>query len=86
MAVYQPLEEESHGLPGGGRRRPRLSSAYQRMITELRGRRYLDLEKDSQFSEAWMILGIMLTLIGLLLDIPFMLAVTISLFVIAAAG
>ena len=83
--VYQPLlDKESSSLDS--RRKPRLGSAYQRMITELRGRRYLDLEKDSQFSEAWMILGIVLTLGGLLLNIPVMLAVALILFVVAAAG
>jgi len=56
------------------------------MITELRGGRYLDLEKDTQFSEAWIMLGIMLTLGGLLLNIQSMLAVALILFVVAAAG
>jgi uncharacterized protein (DUF58 family) len=56
------------------------------MLAELRGRRYMNLEKDSQFNEAWMILGVMLTLGGLLLDIPFMLAAAMALFVVAAAG
>jgi uncharacterized protein (DUF58 family) len=56
------------------------------MIAELRGRRYLDLERDSQFSEAWVVLGVMLTLGGLLLDIQFMLAAAMALFVVAAAG
>jgi uncharacterized protein (DUF58 family) len=79
------IYQESQGL-SDGRRKPWLGSAYQRMITELRGRRYLDLEKDSQFSEAWMILGIVLTLGGLLLNIPVMLAVALILFVVAAAG
>lgn len=82
----QTLNGESQGLLGGGRSKRRLGSAYQRMIAELRGRRYLDLEKDSQFSEAWMILGVMLTLGGLLLDIQFMLAMAMILFVVAAAG
>ncbi|MDH4136942.1 MAG: hypothetical protein OEW09_09560, partial [Anaerolineae bacterium] len=82
----QTLNGESQGLLGGGRRKRRLDSAYQRMIAELRGRRYLDLEKDSQFSEAWMILGVMLTLGGLLLNIQFMLAMAMILFVVAAAG
>jgi uncharacterized protein (DUF58 family) len=82
----QTLNGESQGLLGGGRSKSRLSSTYQRMIAELRGRRYLDLEKDSQFSEAWMILGVMLTLGGLLLNIQFMLAMAVILFVVAAAG
>ena len=63
-----------------------MSSVYQRMIAELRGGRYLDLRKDSQFSEAWIILGIMLTLGGLLLNIQSMLAMAMILFVVAAAG
>lgn len=53
---------------------------------ELRGRRYLDLEKDSQFSEAWIMLGILLTLGGLLLNIQSMLAMALILFVVAATG
>jgi uncharacterized protein (DUF58 family) len=72
--------------PPGNRKKPQLDSAYQRMIAELRGGRYLDLGKDSQFSEAWIVLGIMLTLGGLLLDIQATLAVALALFVVAAAG
>jgi len=83
--IYQSLDKRSQDSPGDGGK-SRLSSAYQRMITELRGRRYLDLGKDSQFSEAWIILGIMLTLGGLLLNIQSMLAVALILFVVAAAG
>ena len=84
--VYQPLDKEAQGLPGGGTTKTRLGGAYQRMMAELRGRRYLDLGKDSQFSEAWIVLGIMLTLGGLLLNIQSMLAVALILFVVAAAG
>ena len=82
---YQSLDEKSQGSPGG-RRKQQLGSAYQGMIAELRGRRYLDLEKDSQFSEAWIMLGIMLTVGGLLLNIQSMLAMALILFVVAAAG
>jgi uncharacterized protein (DUF58 family) len=83
--IHQPLDQKSQGSPDG-RKKPLLGSVYQRMIVELRGGRYLDLGKDSQFSEAWMILGIMLTLGGLLLNIQFMLAAALILFVVAAAG
>jgi len=83
--IHQSLHEKPQGSPGS-RRKPQLDSIYQRVIAELRGKRYLDLEKDSQFSEAWMIMGIMLTLGGLLLNIQAMLAVALILFVVAAAG
>jgi uncharacterized protein (DUF58 family) len=83
--IYQSLDKRSQDSPGDGGK-SRLSSAYQRMIAELRGGRYLDLGKDSQFSEAWIVLGIMLTLGGLLLDIQAMLALALALFVVAAAG
>ena len=32
---------------------------------ELRNRRYIDVTKDTQFTDAWLILGILLTLVGL---------------------
>jgi uncharacterized protein (DUF58 family) len=57
---------------------------YQRLLRELRGDRYIDLEKDTQFSEAWVILGLLLTLTGLVLNNQFLLSVAIALFVVAA--
>jgi uncharacterized protein (DUF58 family) len=61
-------------------------SPYQRMLRELRGDRYLDLEKDSQFSDAWVILAVLLALVGLALDSRFLLAAALGLFVVAFAG
>jgi uncharacterized protein (DUF58 family) len=53
---------------------------------ELRGRRYIDLTKDTQFTDAWLILGILLTLGGLATSSRFLTAAAVCLFVIAAAG
>jgi hypothetical protein len=32
------------------------SGRYQRVLHELRGRRFIDLDKDTQFSDAWVVL------------------------------
>jgi uncharacterized protein (DUF58 family) len=56
------------------------------MLRELRGDRYLDLEKDTQFSDAWVMLGVLLTVIGLVLDNQFLLVVAVSLFVVASVS
>jgi len=69
--------------PGKGKE-PR--DLYQRMLREIRGSRYIDLEKDTQFSEAWVMLGLLLTLLGLVLDSHFLMVVAMSLFVVAAAS
>lgn len=53
---------------------------------ELRGRRYLDLSKDTQFSSAWLLLGLFLSLAGLLLQSGFLRATAATLFVVAAFG
>jgi uncharacterized protein (DUF58 family) len=56
---------------------------YQRTLKELRGGgRYIDLEKDTQFSDAWIVLGVLLTLVGLVLDSQLLTAAALSLFVI----
>jgi uncharacterized protein (DUF58 family) len=59
---------------------------YQRMLREVRGERYVDLEKDTQFSDAWILLGLFLTLFGLVLNHRFLLAAAAILFVVAAAS
>jgi uncharacterized protein (DUF58 family) len=69
---------------GPGEKEPR--TPYQRMLQELRGDRYLDLEKDTQFSDAWIILGLLLTLVGVVLNNQFLLIVALGLFGVAAAS
>ncbi len=46
--------------------------------------RYVDLEKDNQFSEAWVTLAVILTFLGILLSNVFLTAAALSLLVIAA--
>jgi len=73
-------------LEAGARERREPRDIYQRLLTELRGQRYLDLEKDTQFSDAWVMLGVLLTVVGLVLDNQFLLVVALSLFGVAAAS
>ncbi|UCC85596.1 MAG: DUF58 domain-containing protein [Anaerolineales bacterium] len=62
-------------------------TGYRRMLHEFRGGgRYIDLEKDTQFSDAWVVLGILLTLVGLALNSRFLTAAALSLFVIMMAS
>jgi uncharacterized protein (DUF58 family) len=60
-----------------------LQEKYQRTVRELRGGRYLDLSKDTQFSDAWLLLGVLLTGMGMLLDNAFLTGVALVLFVLA---
>ena len=53
---------------------------------ELRGARYRDKTKDTQFTDAWIVLAVLLTVIGLATDSRFPLLAALSLFVIAAAA
>ena len=71
------------GAPGG-EEEPR--NLWQRTLQELRGGRYLDLEKDTQFSEAWIILGVLLTLVGVALSNQFLLVVALGLFGVTAVS
>ncbi len=62
-------------------------AGYRRVLHELRGGgRYIDLEKDTQFSDAWIVLAVLLTLLGLALDSLLLTAAAVSLFVIIAAS
>jgi uncharacterized protein (DUF58 family) len=62
-------------------------AGYRRVLHELRGGgRYVDLEKDTQFSDAWIVLAVLLTLLGLALDSLLLTAAAVSLFVIIAAS
>lgn len=65
---------------------PASRSVYGRFLKELRGERYLDVEKETQFSEAWVMLGLLLTMVGLVLDNRFLLVVALSLFGVAVAS
>lgn len=47
---------------------------------QARGRRYIDETKDTQFSSAWIVLGLILTFGGLLVNSRFLLAAALSLF------
>lgn len=51
-----------------------------------RGRRYVDESKDTQFSSAWIALGLILTIGGLLLNSSFLLAAALSLFSVSAVA
>jgi uncharacterized protein (DUF58 family) len=75
----QPLEP-----PTGGEERPR--NLLRRTLKEIRGERYVDLEKDTQFSEAWIILGLLLTMVGTVLNNQFLLVAALSLFGVTAAS
>ena len=62
-------------------------TGYGRFLYELRGGgRYIDLEKDTQFNDAWIVLGILLTLVGLALDSLLLTAAAVSLFVVIATS
>jgi uncharacterized protein (DUF58 family) len=75
----QPVEQGIAGESEPGTR-------YQRTLSELRGGRYVDLEKDTQFSDAWVVLAILLTLIGLVLNSRFLTAAALALVVIMIAS
>jgi uncharacterized protein (DUF58 family) len=89
MTQMRPLPEEMRSasarppLASGPGQEPR--STYQRLMRELRRGRYVDVSKDTQFSEAWLLLAALVTLLGLAFRIPFMLAVAAGLILIAAA-
>jgi uncharacterized protein (DUF58 family) len=74
------------GRQAGGGSLPEPPGSSGRLLGELRGRRYLDLTKDTQFSEAWMMLGVLLTLLGLALTNRVLLAAACALFVVAGTG
>ena len=75
----RPAETRATETAGDGR-------GFQRLWQELRGGRYLDLQKDTQFSEAWIWLGLLLTLLGLAFNQQFLLSAAITLFVVAGVS
>jgi uncharacterized protein (DUF58 family) len=68
------------------RQAPPPASRMKWFTGELRQRRYIDVTKDTQFTDAWIILGILLTLVGLAANSRFLTAAAACLFVVAAAG
>ncbi len=48
--------------------------------------RYIDIENDTQFSDAWVILGVLLMFFGLVLQNVFLSAVAVALLVVAATS
>jgi uncharacterized protein (DUF58 family) len=83
--MLQPgLSEERAGQVGAEQRKDRLTA--ERLRRELRGDRYVDQSRDTQFSASWVWLGIVLTIAGLALDSSFLLATAAALWVIAGAS
>ena len=66
-----------------GRRCP---TGWRGFTGELRSRRYIDVTKDTQFSDAWLILGVIFTLVGLAVRSRFLTAAAACLFTVALAG
>jgi uncharacterized protein (DUF58 family) len=81
----QPQVEELRRpeLPG---KETQSENLYQRVVRELGHGRYVDVSKDTQFSEAWLMLAILLTVAGLLLNFDFLLAAALALFVVAGVA
>ncbi len=65
---------------------PQTTGRWTRFTDELHGRRYVDRTKDTQFTDAWILLGILLTLAGVATGSRFLTAAAACLFVIAAVG
>jgi uncharacterized protein (DUF58 family) len=68
------------------RQAPSPASRMRWFTGELRNRRYIDVTKDTQFTDAWILVGIVLTLVGLATNSRLLTAAAACLFVIAAAG
>ncbi|MFZ2518430.1 MAG: DUF58 domain-containing protein [Anaerolineae bacterium] len=58
----------------------------QRISTPSHGSRYIDIESDTQFSDAWITLGLLLMFLGLVLQNPFLSASAFALFLVALTG
>jgi uncharacterized protein (DUF58 family) len=78
----QPLLEELQRPPVPGREIP-AETLYQRILRELGHGRYIEVTKDTQFSEAWLMLGVLLTGAGLIFRLGFLLSAALILFVVA---
>jgi uncharacterized protein (DUF58 family) len=83
--MLQPgLEEEIHVRDPGSEPEP--DERLERIMSEVRSRRYRDLTKDTQFTDAWVVVGLILTLIGLALGNRFLLATAVAMFAVAGAA
>jgi len=72
--------------PEGAGRGPGAGGQSQRALREPRGVRYVDETRDTQFSEAWVWVALLLTFIGLVAGSDVLLAAAVGLIVVAAAG
>ncbi len=82
--MQPPLEELNRpDLPD---RETQAENLYQRIVRELGHGRYVDVSKDTQFSEAWLMLALLLTVAGLLLNYDFLLAAATALLVVAGVA
>jgi uncharacterized protein (DUF58 family) len=79
----QHEQEEQRRLAGRGLRAQDRASA---ALREFRGKRYIDLSKDTQFTDVWIILAIILTLAGLATGSRFLTTAALCLLVIPLAG
>jgi uncharacterized protein (DUF58 family) len=61
-------------------------SSVDRKWDELRGKRFIDHQKDTQFTDAWIILGIVITVVALIARNGFLLAGAVVLFVVPLIG
>jgi hypothetical protein len=77
---------DGHGQVRRQEEETRSEHGYRRVLQELRGGLYIDLEKDTQFSDAWVLLGLVLTLAGVALDNQFLTTAALILFVISLIG
>jgi uncharacterized protein (DUF58 family) len=83
--MLQPgLEEEIRVLDPDSEPEP--DERLERIMSEVRGRRYRDLAKDTQFTDAWLIVGLILTVAGLAAGNSFLLVAAVAMFTVAAAG
>jgi len=78
------ITAQVHGAGGKSRDVPRDRGG--QALAELRGRRYINKDKDTQFSDAWVFVSVLLTGFGMALDSRFLLAGALALLVIAAVG
>jgi hypothetical protein len=65
---------------------PEPDERLERILSEVRSRRYRDLAKDTQFTDAWVIVGLILTLVGLAAGNSFLLAAAVAMFAVAVAA
>jgi uncharacterized protein (DUF58 family) len=86
--VQQGVEKQLTQEVERGRQREtgQSQNAWGRAWNELRGKRYIDVSKDTQFTSVWIVLGVILSFAGLILDNGFLLAAAAGLFLVPAVG